>query len=92
MLAGKLDKLEGFSAPRFKGHHFNEFVLESKIPVYELNEQLYQKGIQGGLCLKEHFPELGESMLIAVTEMHSVSDLNRFAQTLTEITGGGGGT
>jgi len=90
-LAKELAKLDGFSVPKFKGHYFNEFVMHSPVDIDELNEQLYQRDIQGGLILKPHFPGEGDSMLLAATETHKPADFDRFTKVLLEITAGGGG-
>jgi glycine dehydrogenase subunit 1 len=89
-LARRLNEIEGFKAPKFNSHHFNEFVLDCPIEVNDLNEKLYERGIQGGLVLKDHFPELGNAMLVAVTEMHNDADFQRLASNLEDITGSGG--
>jgi glycine dehydrogenase subunit 1 len=89
-LARKLDKLEGFKAPLFNGHFFNEFIMKAESDIDMLHEQLYQKGIQGGLRLKAEFPELGDAMLLAVTEAHTEEDFQHLADALRAITKGGG--
>lgn len=90
VLARKISKLEGFRSPRLKGHHFKEFVVECPMDVNELNSGLYENGIQGGLNLKPHLPELGESMLITVSEMHSEDDFNTLINALEDVTSKGG--
>jgi glycine dehydrogenase subunit 1 len=91
-LARSLNKLEGFKAPKFAGHHFNEFVLECPTDVDALNDQLYQRGIQGGLNLKTHIPDLGNAVLITVTENHTEDDLKRLTTAIESIISEGGGT
>jgi glycine dehydrogenase subunit 1 len=89
-LARELDGIDGFQAPKFKGHFFNEFVTDVPGDVHELNERLFERGIQGGLVLRNRFSHEDNSMLIAVTETHKPEDLKRFADAFREISGGGG--
>lgn len=71
----------------FQANHFHEFVL--RLPEgYCANELLHglaQKGIQGGLALKPYYPELGEAILVCVTETKSQDDLTRYQDALKEI-------
>jgi glycine dehydrogenase subunit 1 len=90
-LAREINSINGFKAPAFSGHHFNEFVMTSEMDIDELSEQLYQRGIQGGLKLNKQFPKLGNSMLIKVSESHTKNDFDRFTKTLSDIVKGGGG-
>jgi len=48
-------------------------------------EQLQQHGILGGYNLKQHFPELGEAMMVCATETKTDDDLSHFAKTLADI-------
>jgi glycine dehydrogenase subunit 1 len=73
-LAARLSRVKGFTAPRFKGAHFNEFVVTSDRPSDEVHRHLLSKDIQGGLPLGGMFPELGHSTLYCTTEMHTAKD------------------
>ena len=53
--------------------------------VHEINRQLLDRGIFGGLDLSAAFPELGQSALYCVTELHDAADLQRLAECLEEI-------
>lgn len=79
---GALDNLE---APAFTAEHFNEFVVKSKIPYDTIHRHLLDAGLHGGLPLESHFPELGESVLFAFTEVHTVSDIDRLVSVLEGI-------
>ncbi len=82
-LAALLKKY-GFSFP-FKKQFFNDFVAISPINSKKLNDALLKRKFQGGLILKNWFPELGESFLFGVTEMHSIELINGFAEEIHEI-------
>jgi len=64
---------------------FNEFVVKFKKPVAEINKHLLKSGIRGGFDLSSDYPELGNAMLIAVTEMVSTEDIEEFAVKAGEI-------
>ncbi len=52
----------------FSGAHFNEFVVRADA---SRNQGLLKKKIIGGLDLKRSYPELGDAVLVAVTEVHT---------------------
>jgi len=66
---------------------FKEFVVdftETGKTVAQLNEALRGKGIFGGKDLSADFPELGQSALYCVTEVHTESDITALVGALTE--------
>lgn len=69
--------------------HFNEFAV--KLPVDELSvhRHLLSRGVHGGYLIntwsRNAFPELGNAMLINVTEVHTDSDINRLVNALKEV-------
>jgi glycine dehydrogenase subunit 1 len=73
-LSQRISEIDGFRAPRFDAKHFNEFVVTSDVPSQKIDRALLKKGIQGGLVLDRHFPELRNSALYATTEMHLKDD------------------
>jgi len=82
-LASLLKKY-GFSFP-FKKQFFNDFVAICPINSKKLNDALLKRKFHGGLILKNWFPELGESILFGVTEMHSIEFINQFVKEIHEI-------
>lgn len=81
----QLNKLSSIKAPYFNSAHFREFTLtlnNDQQSISELNRTLLAEQIHGGKNLKKEFPELGETMLFCVTEMHSKEDIDRFIQVL----------
>ena len=84
-LAARLGKVPGIEAPVFKAPHFNEFVIRSRRSMKASTSHAIKHGIQPGVRLKQHFPELGESLLVAVNESHGPEDFERLAAILSEV-------
>lgn len=83
-LAREICKINGFKKA-FNSLHFNEFVIQSEKSAEEINKKLLKKGILGGLLLEKHFPELKNSMLIGITEMHDKESLDKFVSVFRFI-------
>jgi len=67
---------------------FKEFVVnldETEKTVSEVNEGLLGHGVFGGKDVSGEFPELGNSSLYCVTEVHSKGDVGRLASALEEV-------
>ena len=86
--ARRLAAVPGVSVPWPAGF-FKEFVVRfdgTGIPVAEINRRLRDHGIFGGRDLSADFPDLGQSALYCVTEVHSRADIDRLAAALEEVT------
>ncbi len=86
----KISEIEGVKAPVFRSAHFKEFVVnfdEAGKIVEEINEELLEHGVFGGKDLTGEFPELGNSALYCVTEVHTKEDIDRLADSLREVVG-----
>ena len=86
----ELNELPGVKAPVFEAPHFKEFVVNfdgTGQTVAEINEALLGRGIFGGKDLSAEFPELGQSALICVTEVHTKADIDRLVNALKEVIG-----
>jgi len=85
----ELDKIEGVKAPVFQSPHFKEFVVHFDArgkTVAEINNKaLLARGIFGGKDLAREFPELGNSALYCVTEVHTKDDMDRLVNALKEV-------
>jgi glycine dehydrogenase subunit 1 len=84
----QLDRIEGVAAPAFHAPHFCEFVVNfdgTGRTVAEINAALLERGIFGGKDLSAEFPELGQSALYCVTEVHTQADIDRLASALREV-------
>jgi glycine dehydrogenase subunit 1 len=69
---------------------FKEFVVDFSATgrrVAEVNSALLTHGIFGGKDLSAELPQLGESALYCVTELHEEADLERLAAAIREIVG-----
>jgi glycine dehydrogenase subunit 1 len=86
-----LRKVTGVTAPAFDAFHYMEFTVDfnrTGKKVSEINDALLKLGIQGGLDLSNHFPELGQTALYCVTEVHSQNEIDMLANGLQKIAGG----
>jgi glycine dehydrogenase subunit 1 len=72
----------------FPGGFFKEFVVSfdnTGRTVAEVNRGLRGHGIFGGIDLSRDLPELGQSTLLCVTEVHERADLDRLAEAVAEV-------
>jgi len=86
-----LSKIDGVNAPVFKSAHFKEFTVNfdmTGLNVKEVNKKLLQHQIHGGKDVSKEFPELGETALYCVTEIHSKEEIERLAKAVEEILAG----
>jgi glycine dehydrogenase subunit 1 len=83
-LVAALTRLPGVRSA-FSGARFHEAVLQLDRPVAPVLEALAARGIEGGVDLAPHFPELGAALLVCATEVHSSADVARYASTLGEV-------
>lgn len=84
----EMDKIEGIKAPVFRSPHFKEFVVNfdgTGKTVAEINKALLAREIFGGKDLTREFPELGNSALYCVTEVHTQDDIDRLVAALKEV-------
>jgi glycine dehydrogenase subunit 1 len=83
-----LSKIEGLKVPVFKAPHFKEFTVnfdDTGLKVEEVHEALLNKGVHGGKNVSREFPELGETALYCVTEVHNEAEIRLLAEALDEI-------
>jgi glycine dehydrogenase subunit 1 len=89
-----IGRIEGLKTPVLTGAHFKEFVVnfdELGLDVSAVNKTLYQEhGIVGGKDLSKEHPELGQSALYCITEIHSLKDIEKLTAALSQIAKGGG--
>jgi len=65
---------------------FKEFVVHCPSPVAQINEALFNRhGIVGGYDLGLVAPERAQQMLVCVTEMNPVAEIDRFVEALGEV-------
>ena len=85
----ELSKIRKVTAPVFDAPHFKEFVVNFERTgkkVKEVNRILLEKhGIVGGKDLSLDFPELGQSALFCVTEVHTAEDIDRLVYAIRQL-------
>ncbi len=87
-----LAKIDRVRVPMFKVVHFKEFTVnfdKSGLKVEEVNKRLLERQIHGGKDLSKEFPELGQTALCCITEIHSKEEIEQLAKALEEILEGG---
>lgn len=68
------------------GTIFNEFTVEFQKPITELQAAFREAGIEPGLALESYFPERKGQLLVAVTEVKSKEQLDRYLEIAREVT------
>lgn len=84
----QLSQLKDVIPSKFGSNNFKEFVVDFNklnLSVKEINQRLLEKGIIGGKDLSDEFPDLGQSALFCVTEIHLKDDIDRLVTSLKEI-------
>jgi glycine dehydrogenase subunit 1 len=69
----------------FNTPYFHECVLLLERPVEPVLKQLAERGVLGGLSLKEYMPKLGNALLVCATETKTTADIARYVAALTEV-------
>lgn len=69
---------------RFAGRVFGEFTLDLGQPAGPICDRLLSQGIVAGLPLGGMYPEYENCLLVAVTEVRTKSEIDRFAALLGE--------
>ncbi len=83
-LQEKLSKLSGVNII-FNSPLFHELVIKIKQPVDEVIQKLAKFKIQAGFALQKYYPELGNCLLICVTETKTKEDIEFFTKKLKEV-------
>ena len=86
--AKKIGEIPGVSI-RWPSGFFKEFVVNfagTKMKVAEINKKLLDYKIFGGKDLSIDFPDLGESALYCITEIHSQEDIDLLVTAIREVT------
>lgn len=83
-----LSDIPGLRIPVRGGVVFKEFLVnfdDTGRTVADVNRALLARGIFGGKDISAEFPELGQSALYCVTEVHTRRDIEKLAAALREI-------
>lgn len=84
--ASRISQINGYELLEEKPF-FKEFVVRCPRPVAEINRFLLEEyGIIGGYDLSQEYPYLGDAMLVCVTEMNTVDEIDDLATALAELT------
>lgn len=86
----KLSSVKGIKAPYFNSYHFKEFTVnfdDTGKTVADINKALLDHKIFGGKDLSKDFPELGQSALFCITEVHSKKDIDELTEALASVLG-----
>ncbi|MCR4346360.1 MAG: aminomethyl-transferring glycine dehydrogenase subunit GcvPA [Sulfuricaulis sp.] len=83
-LVEKLTAIKGVTRV-FNRPVFHETVLRLDAPVSDTLRALEAQGILGGYDLSEHYPHLGQSLLVCATETRTPEDINQYAFHLERI-------
>ncbi len=84
----RLSSVDGVRTPVFRGCHFKDFTVNfdgTEKKGSKISKRLLEWGILGGRPLERDYPELGDTFLYAVTEMHTRGDVDTLCDALKEI-------
>jgi glycine dehydrogenase subunit 1 len=83
-----ISEIDGVQTPIFDSAYFDEFTVNFDrvgLAVKEVNEKLLRQNIHGGKDVAKEFPELGETALYCVTEIHSQEEIEHLAKALASV-------
>jgi glycine dehydrogenase subunit 1 len=83
-LVERLGAIEGV-APVFDRPAFHERVLRLPIPATDALRALAAENILGGYDLSEHYPELGNALLVCATEKRTDEEMDAFRDKLAGV-------
>lgn len=66
----------------FHGAHFHEVVLQLPRSAAAVLAAMRERGVLGGYDLSEHYPQLGNAILVCATETKTADDLQRYTDAL----------
>jgi glycine dehydrogenase subunit 1 len=92
--AKKIGGIEGIQIHGFQSHFFKEFAVnfdKTGLTVEKVNRELLSRGIFGGKDISQEFPELGQTAIYCVTEVHRRNDVLLLCDALEEIVHGAEG-
>jgi glycine dehydrogenase subunit 1 len=91
--ANKLNALSCVQAPSLGDAFWKEFVISfaDGVSAQSVHQGLLDRGIHGGKILSSDFPNLGESMLVCFTEIHTKDAIDELVDAIEQIVTSGGG-
>ncbi|HXU40356.1 MAG TPA: aminomethyl-transferring glycine dehydrogenase subunit GcvPA [Blastocatellia bacterium] len=82
--ASRISELRGFDL-RFASPFFNEFVVRTPRPASEVSDRLLEQKIIAGVTLERYYPEMGDSLLVCVTETTRKESIDNLVDALGRI-------
>ncbi|USZ73658.1 aminomethyl-transferring glycine dehydrogenase subunit GcvPA [Natronosalvus halobius] len=85
--ADKLSAIDGVTI-ELSSEFFKEFLVnfdDTQQTAEEVNAALRDRGIFGGHVVSDEFPELGDSALYCVTEVHTKEDIDQLTTAMREV-------
>ncbi|MCK5772625.1 MAG: aminomethyl-transferring glycine dehydrogenase subunit GcvPA [Thermoplasmata archaeon] len=83
-LAERIDLLEGFDAPAYGGHFFNEFPVRCDVDVQSLLDEGKKRGVLIGINMCPEIECTDKIFTISTTEMHTMEDYDQLLKILKE--------
>ena len=88
-LKKRLREIAGVEVP-FDGPTYNEFTVRTSKPARQVLASLAKHGILGGIALDQFFADRPNDFLVAVTELNTRNQMDRYAEALGEALQEGG--
>ena len=84
-----LTALDGVHTPLFSGCHFKDFTInfhdKAGLPEFDIQHELLMHDILGGRALSPVFPELNDTYLYSVSDLHSIEDIHTLGQAIRTV-------
>ncbi len=80
--AAEIAKLDGYALAFPDAPFFQEFVVQTPTDPDTINARLLEQGIIGGYSLTKDYPELGNAMLVCVTEQRTKAEIDALIAAL----------
>ncbi len=83
--ASEIAKLPGYSLAFPDQPFFKEFVVKTPVHPDLINNKLMEQGMIGGLALNDLYPELGNALLLCITEQRTKEEIDTLIAVLESI-------
>ncbi|MGA1822949.1 MAG: aminomethyl-transferring glycine dehydrogenase subunit GcvPA [Thermoplasmatota archaeon] len=83
-LSERINELEGFTAPAFPGHFFNEFPVRIDGDVCALLNAAEERGVLAGINVSAEVGSLKNIFTVSTTEMHTHEDYEKLLTALLD--------
>lgn len=83
----KINGLDGYEAPYFDSHFFNEFLIKTPVDPEDMINETSKKGILPGIDISEEekFDDLENTLLLSVTEMNDDKEIDELIDLFKEV-------